>query len=153
VTYAEGGYRTWQRSSDLRPPGADLASDLLEAAEVWASLTEPRPGRGALDASRAAVSLEGAVAAGLLDEAAVGAVLAASGHQPRLRAPADPALTDREVQVLRLAARGLTNRTIAAQLGISDRTVGHHLAHAYDKTGRRTRAGVAVWAVERRLLP
>ena len=55
--------------------------------------------------------------------------------------------------MLRLAARGLSNREIAGELGISDRTVGHHLTHVYDKTGFRTRAGVAVWAVERRLLP
>jgi DNA-binding NarL/FixJ family response regulator len=52
-----------------------------------------------------------------------------------------------------LAARGLSNRAIAACLGISDRTVGHHLAHVFDKTGRRTRAGVAVFAMEHGLLP
>ena len=55
--------------------------------------------------------------------------------------------------MLRLTARGCTNREIAAQLHISERTVGHHLAHVYDKTGLRTRAGVAVWAVENRVLP
>lgn len=59
-----------------------------------------------------------------------------------------PDLTDREVEVLRLAARGLSNRAIAAELVVSERTVGHHLAHVYDKTGRRTRAGAAVFAME-----
>jgi DNA-binding NarL/FixJ family response regulator len=57
------------------------------------------------------------------------------------------------VDVLRLAARGLSNRAIAARLGVSDRTVGHHLAHVFDKTGRRTRAGAAVFAMEHGLLP
>ena len=55
--------------------------------------------------------------------------------------------------MLRLAARGLSNRAIAAELVISERTVGHHLAHVYDKTGHRTRAGAAVFAVEHGLLP
>ncbi|MBD4982869.1 LuxR family transcriptional regulator, partial [Xanthomonas citri pv. citri] len=68
--------------------------------------------------------------------------------------PSWPAgLTDREVDVLRLAARGLSNRQIAAELVVSDRTVGHHLAHVYDKTGRRTRAGAAVFAIEHGLVP
>jgi DNA-binding NarL/FixJ family response regulator len=62
-------------------------------------------------------------------------------------------LTDREVDVLRLAAHGLSNRAIAGRLVISERTVGHHLAHVYDKTGRRTRAGAAVFAAEHGLLP
>ena len=39
------------------------------------------------------------------------------------------------------------------RLVVSERTVGHHLAHVYDKTGRRTRAGAAVFAVEHGLLP
>jgi DNA-binding NarL/FixJ family response regulator len=54
--------------------------------------------------------------------------------------------------VLRRTARGLSNR-VAAELGLSERTVGHHLAHIYDKTGRRTRAGAAVFAVGHGLLP
>lgn len=42
-------------------------------------------------------------------------------------------LSGRELQVLRLAARGHTNKAIGAQLGISDRTVQGHLAHIYEK--------------------
>ncbi|MDQ0945740.1 response regulator transcription factor [Streptomyces sp. V1I1] len=57
------------------------------------------------------------------------------------------------MEVLRLAARGLSNRQIGERLSISNRTVGHHLVHIYDKTGRRSRAGVAVFAMEHRLLP
>jgi DNA-binding NarL/FixJ family response regulator len=55
--------------------------------------------------------------------------------------------------VLRLTARGMSNRAIAERLRVSDRTVGHHLAHVFDKTGRRTRAGAAVFAIEHGLLP
>lgn len=52
------------------------------------------------------------------------------------------ALTDREVEVLRLAARGLTNKAIGQGLGISDRTVQGHLANIYGKlnVGSRTEA-------------
>jgi DNA-binding NarL/FixJ family response regulator len=52
------------------------------------------------------------------------------------------ALTEREVEVLRLAARGLTNKAIGQDLGISDRTVQGHLANIYGKlnVGSRTEA-------------
>ncbi|MZE81306.1 response regulator transcription factor [Streptomyces xinghaiensis] len=76
---------------------------------------------------------------------------AAGGRPSPHRRPAG--LTAREIEVLRLAARGPTSRQIGAELSISSRTVGHHLGHIYDKTGRRTRAGVAVFAMEQQLLP
>ena len=57
-------------------------------------------------------------------------------------------LTEREVDVLRLLARGMTNRQIAETLVVSPRTVQHHVSHVFDKIGRRTRAGAAVFAME-----
>jgi DNA-binding CsgD family transcriptional regulator len=136
------GYHRGVRSGDL-----PLAARLLAAADVFAALTEPRPYRPALAADAAAGALAAEAAAGRLDPDACGAVVEAAGlPRPRSSWPCD--LTDREVEVLRLAARGLTNRDIAAELAISERTVGHHLAHVYDKTGRRTRAGAAVFAME-----
>ena len=42
-------------------------------------------------------------------------------------------LTERELEVLSLAARGYTNKAIGVQLGISDRTVQGHLAHIFNK--------------------
>ena len=69
---------------------------------------------------------------------------------PRTAWPCD--LTDREVEVLRLAARGAKNQQIADALVVSPRTVQHHLASIYDKTGRRTRAGAAVFAIEHNLV-
>ena len=61
-------------------------------------------------------------------------------------------LTGREVEVLRLVARGLSNKEIAATLELSPKTVGHHVAHVYAKAGVATRAAAALFAVEHGLL-
>lgn len=141
------GYHRGVRSADL-----PFAARLLAAADVFAAATETRAHRPALSGSAAAALLGREAAAGRLDAAACVAVIEGAGL-PRPRSAWPAGLTDREVDVLRLAARGLTNRGIAADLGVSERTVGHHLAHVYDKTGRRTRAGAAVFAMEHGLLP
>lgn len=52
-------------------------------------------------------------------------------------------LTLREMEVVALAGRGLTNKEISARLDVSSRTVQKHLEHVYDKMGVRTRAGAA----------
>jgi DNA-binding NarL/FixJ family response regulator len=85
----------------------------------------------------------------------VAAVLAAAGQRSAKRAarrewPAG--LSEREVEVLRLVARGASNREAAERLGISPKTVGHHVQHVYAKIGVSTRAGAAVFAMEHDLL-
>ncbi len=152
AAFAEGGHLAWSRPDDL-PPFAAMSWDarLLEAAEAYASLIEPRPGRPGLPGRDAAVRLCAARDAGLVDRAATDRILDSLGLQAR-DTPPNP-LSAKEQQVLELTARGLSNRSIAQALFISDRTVGHHLAHIYDKTGYRTRAGVAVWAVRHGLIP
>jgi predicted ATPase/DNA-binding CsgD family transcriptional regulator len=59
-------------------------------------------------------------------------------------------LTRREVEVAALVARGLTNKQIAAELTISEGTVGVHLEHIFGKLELRSRAQLAAWVVERR---
>lgn len=54
-----------------------------------------------------------------------------------------PRLTARELEVLRLAAAGNSNRDIADRLFISTSTVRKHMEHIFDHTGTRTRAGAA----------
>lgn len=70
----------------------------------------------------------------------------AAVHGIRKRAP-----TARELEVLRLVGAGKTNREIALILGLSPKTVQHHIAHAYDKLGIYSRAGAATWIAERGL--
>jgi HD-GYP domain-containing protein (c-di-GMP phosphodiesterase class II) len=125
---------------------------LLQASDVFAALTEPRPHREALTRPDAARALQAEVSAGRLDAQAVGAVVEAAGL-PHRRASWPNELTDREVEVLRVLARGLTNREIADVLVVSPRTVQHHLASVYDKISVRSRAGAAVFAIEHGLVP
>jgi DNA-binding NarL/FixJ family response regulator len=56
-------------------------------------------------------------------------------------------LTDREMEVLQLAARGYTNKAIAVQLDISDRTVQGHLAHIFNKLQADSRTEAVMRAV------
>jgi DNA-binding NarL/FixJ family response regulator len=66
----------------------------------------------------------------------------------------DPAscLTAREVDVLRLVARGKTNRTIAHDLEISEKTVARHIANIFTKLDLSTRAGATAYAFIHRLV-
>jgi DNA-binding NarL/FixJ family response regulator len=62
-------------------------------------------------------------------------------------------LSPREQEVAVLIARGLTNRRIARELSISERTVTTHVGHILGKLGATSRAQVAAWVVEQRVLP
>ena len=64
-----------------------------------------------------------------------------------VKAPQVEELTDRELEVLSLVAKGITNKAIAAQLGISDRTVQGHLAHIFDKLQASSRTEAVMRAV------
>lgn len=61
--------------------------------------------------------------------------------------PTYPAgLTAREVQVLRLVVQGLTNTEIAETLGLSEKTIAHHLTHIFNKTTTENRAAAVAFA-------
>ncbi|QFZ21952.1 response regulator [Saccharothrix syringae] len=70
----------------------------------------------------------------------------------QVRQPAAEPLSDREVEVLGLIARGCTNREAAARLFISEATVKTHLVHVYAKLGVKDRAAAVAVAYERGLL-
>jgi HD-GYP domain-containing protein (c-di-GMP phosphodiesterase class II) len=140
------------------PSGAEAgalgtAARVLAAADAYHAMTESRAYRPARDPDAAADELVREARAGRLDGEAVDAVLAAAGQASGRRAREWPAgLTDREVDVLRLVARGLSNREAAQQLGVSPKTVGHHVEHVYAKAGVSTRAGAALFAMQHGLL-
>lgn len=56
-------------------------------------------------------------------------------------------LTDREVQVAQMIAKGMSNKMIGNRLGIAESTVKVHVKHILGKIGLRTRVEIAVWAV------
>lgn len=128
-----------------------VSARLLAAADVFAAMTADRPHRQALPLDVAANHLRTDPG---LDPAAVEAVLAAGEAAPTVaRARRWPAgLSDREVEVLRLIARGRSNREVARLLVVSPKTVGRHVENLYTKIGVRSRAAAAVFAMEHRLL-
>jgi DNA-binding CsgD family transcriptional regulator len=57
-------------------------------------------------------------------------------------------LTPRELEILQLVLAGRTNKAIAIEIYISEKTVEFHLDHIYRKIGGRTRMMAAVWAIQ-----
>jgi HD-GYP domain-containing protein (c-di-GMP phosphodiesterase class II) len=141
------GYHRGLDGDALTPPMRTLA-----CADAYVAMTSARPHRPAMSAEAAAAQLRAEARDGRRCTEATEAVLGAAGHERAPREAAPCGLTEREVEVLCLLARGLTNKEIAAELVVSPRTVGHHVAHVYDKIDRRTRAGAAMFAVEHGIL-
>jgi len=125
---------------------------LLAGADAYQAMIEPRPHRAALSPADAARELQAEVRVGRLDADAVEAVLAASGQPTQRRRANVGGLTSRELDVLRLAARGLSNRDIAHLLTITPKTVGNHIEHIYTKIDETNRAGAALFAMRNGLV-
>jgi putative nucleotidyltransferase with HDIG domain len=142
------GYHRGSQAGQLSP-----AARIVEAADAYQAMTQERPHRPAMSPDDAARELRAQVESGLLDRAAAEAVLEASGHErTRTRAQLPAGLSERELDVLRLICLGSTNRQMAANLNIAEKTVGHHIEHIYNKIGRSTRAGAALFAMENGLI-
>lgn len=124
---------------------------LLAAADAFQAMTQRRPHREALTPEQALAELVRDAEAGQLDARCVRAVAEAAGQErPPLEAWPD-GLTDREVEVLRLLARGMSTKEVATELVIASKTVGRHIESIYAKAGVRTRAGATLYALERGL--
>jgi HD-GYP domain-containing protein (c-di-GMP phosphodiesterase class II) len=129
-----------------------LPGRILAAAQTYQTKVEERPHRPALRPPEAAAFLRAEVAHGRLDANAVDAVLAAAGHRRPRTANGPARLTRREIDVLRLLARGLPSREIATRLVISPKTVRNHVEHIYTKIDATNRATASLFALRNGLL-
>lgn len=129
-----------------------MPARVLAAADAFQAMVEPRPHRPARSRAQAAAELEAAARTGRLDRDAAAAVLAAAGHRVAPRRTLPAGLTAREVDVLRLVARGMSSREIAADLVISPKTARNHIEHIYMKTGATSRVAASLFALQYGLL-
>jgi HD-GYP domain-containing protein (c-di-GMP phosphodiesterase class II) len=142
------GYHHAARAGEI-----PASARLISAADAFQAMTQDRPHRPALPEETAAEALMTEAKDGLLDADSVRSVLESAGRRPGSVRTAWPAgLSDREVEVIRLVARGLSNKQVAARLFISPRTAEHHVQHVYAKIGVSTRAAAALFAMEHDLL-
>lgn len=140
------GYHRGLEVSSLPP-----AARLLAAADAFHSKTEPRPYRDAMPPAEVTETLVGKAGEGGLDAVMVAVVAKAAGEAPP---PADlpGGLTERELEVVRLLARGLRTKQIARQLDISPKTVDRHIQNSYRKIGVSSRAAATLFAAENGLV-
>jgi len=124
-----------------------LPERVLAAADAYQSLCEPPPHRPAQGSHGAAVVLRGEVRAGRLDGPAVEATLAAAGQGRPARGSRPAGLTDREVDVLRLIARGCSAIEVGTELHIAPKTARNHIEHIYAKLNTSNRTGAALFAL------
>jgi DNA-binding CsgD family transcriptional regulator len=130
-----------------------VTARILATADTYQTKLESRPHRGALRPELATAGLLDEARRGKLDRDVVEAVLTAAGRQDRPPKGNLPAgLSEREVEVLRLAVRGLTNRQMAEALFVAPKTVGHHLESIYSKIGVSTRVGATLFALKHDLV-
>ena len=148
--------KCWARAEEKHACDADdleTSAQVLAVVDIYVGMTTDRADRPAFADDDAVAELRTLVRGGSLDARSVEAVLVAAGatevDRPAARRLKNPGgLTAREVEVLRLAARGLTTRDIAERLFISPKTADHHIQHVYAKIGVSTRAAAALWAMQ-----
>jgi DNA-binding NarL/FixJ family response regulator len=132
---------------------SDEESDLFDAVRAGANgyLLKDVPTEEIADGLRAVMGgqslISPSMAGALLSEFAALSRRTEAAQQPQV-----PKLTEREVQVLRLVARGMGNREIATELFISENTVKNHVRNILDKLQLHSRVEAAMYAVKERLL-
>ena len=137
----------------------EAGATLQRAVDAWRSLDVPyeeatartllgQAHRDAGDTTAANESFE--AAASLFDQ--IGARLDAQLVLGDTKVPLPAGLTEREVEVLRLIAAGLTNNEIATELFLSAKTVSRHLSNIFTKIGVTSRAGATAFAFEHHLV-
>ena len=110
-----------------------------------------RAWRALADEDSASMELEAARAV-FVELGAVPDVLAVDALSRRAARPHRSPLTPREIEVVRLVAAGKTNRVIAGELYVSEKTVDRHLSNVFTKLGISSRAGATAYAYEHALM-
>ncbi len=139
----------------LRERDIPLGARIVAVADRLDELTHDRPASPAIPVSDA-LEVLGRESGTALDAGIVGTLSRSLGHAMVAARPARtwPAgLSDREVEVLRLTASGLTRHGVAQKLSIADHTVKHHLDHIYTKAGVSSKVAATLFAMENDLLP
>ena len=137
------------------PPAARVpaAARVLAAADAFQAMTQDRPHRPGMAPEAAPRRWPSRHERAAWTPRVSGRSSRRPGSPPpRVRSVWPAGLSDREIDVLRLVARGLSNRAIAGRLVISPRTAEHHVQHIYTKIGASTRAAAAMFAMEHGLL-
>lgn len=129
-----------------------LGGRILAAACAYQAMTEPRSYRPALTAKAAVEQLRLQVRSGRLAPDAVDAVLTATGRRRGRRRSGPAGLTERELEVLLLIARGAANKQVARFLGITPKTAGTHIERIYSKIGASSRSTATLFAMQQGLL-
>jgi ATP/maltotriose-dependent transcriptional regulator MalT len=135
---------------------------LRSAAEVWRDLDARYELARTRELVGAALERLGDADGADLERRAAATVYEELGAEPDLRRVrgtepghgrnADTPLTDREIEVLRLVASGMTNRAVAAELVLSEKTVARHVSNIFVKLGLSSRAAATAYAYEHRLV-
>jgi DNA-binding CsgD family transcriptional regulator len=133
--------KAWRLSTELAMP-YDAARTRVLISCACAQLGDADSARMELDAARRVFEQLGAAP----DLAALDASAAAGSPV------SDPTLTAREIQVLQLVASGRTNRAIAQELAISEKTVARHIANIFTKLDLSSRAAATAYAFQHRLV-
>ena len=154
-----GGIEACRRIRDAVPAArilmltmSDDETDLFEAIKAGASgyLLKDLPGEEVAAAVRKVNDGQAIIPPGMA--ATLLAEFTRLSQEPEPVTGTAPLLTDREVQVLRLVARGLANREIAAELVISENTVKNHVRNILEKLQLHSRMEAVMYAVREKLL-
>jgi HD-GYP domain-containing protein (c-di-GMP phosphodiesterase class II)/DNA-binding CsgD family transcriptional regulator len=135
-----------------------LGARIIAVADTFDDLTHAAAERPALEPAAALARMRAEAGTGLDVESVdalgceLGDELPAGARVKVARRQWPAGLTDREVEILRLLARGLGRKQLAQALFLSEHTVRHHLEHVYTKLGVSTRVGATLFAVEHQLL-
>ena len=146
------GYHRGLRGSQI-----PLGARIIAVADRYDELSSEMPGRTTMEQKDALDQMAKEVDTALCPESFDGLVHVLEGqeHPQRQRSTRRQwpmGLTDREVDVLRLIAKGMNRAQVADSLTVSESTVRSHLEHIYSKAGVNSRAGATMFAMEHALV-